>query len=148
MIVILCGMRTTAYTWLAHYRAPHIMSQIHDGIQTCRLHRRTDHSIHLNSLQEQDGRWVGGQGVHLSPQTHQEHTFRHRSACRKPAESGQEYLTRGDEYIAQAKLSRMKERGGKTGVIVGLDLPSVGGGTEAGVRFPHQGTCQGQRRNI
>ena len=26
----------------------------------------------------------------------------------------------------------MKELGGKTGVLVGLDLPSVGGGTESG----------------
>ena len=32
-----------------------------------------------------------------------------------------------------AKLSRTKELVGKTGVLVGLDLPSVGGGTEAGV---------------
>ena len=32
-----------------------------------------------------------------------------------------------------AKLSRMKELGGKTGVLVRLDLPSEGGGTEAGV---------------
>ena len=31
------------------------------------------------------------------------------------------------------KLSRMKELGGKTGVLVGLDLPLVGGGIEAGV---------------
>ena len=29
----------------------------------------------------------------------------------------------------------MKELGGKTGVLVGLDLPSVGGGTEGGVQF-------------
>ena len=28
------------------------------------------------------------------------------------------------------KLSRTKELGGKTGVLVGLDLPSAGGGTE------------------
>ena len=35
----------------------------------------------------------------------------------------------------------MKEHGGETGVLVGLDLPSVGGGTEAGVRSPHQGNC-------
>jgi len=33
----------------------------------------------------------------------------------------------------------MKELGGKTGVLVGLDLPLVGGGTEAGVRFPTLG---------
>ena len=31
------------------------------------------------------------------------------------------------------KLSRMKKLGGKTGVLVGLDLPSAGGATEAGV---------------
>ena len=32
----------------------------------------------------------------------------------------------------------MKELGGKTGVLVGLDLPSAGGETEAGVN-PHIG---------
>ena len=32
-----------------------------------------------------------------------------------------------------AKLGRTKELGGKTGVLVGLDLPSEGRGTEAGV---------------
>ena len=40
----------------------------------------------------------GGRGVHLSPQIHQEHTFRDRSACRTPAESGEEDLTSGKEY--------------------------------------------------
>ena len=48
---------------------------------------------------EQDGGGVGGHGVHLSPQTHQKYTFRHRSACRTPAESREEYLTSGKEYI-------------------------------------------------
>ena len=52
---------------------------------------------------EQDGRRVGGRGVHLSPWTHQEHTFRHRSAYRTPAESGQEYLTSRKEYIEPCK---------------------------------------------
>ena len=33
----------------------------------------------------------------------------------------------------------MKELGEKTGVLVGLDLPLEGGGTEAGVWSPHQG---------
>ena len=74
---------------------------------------------------EKDGGGIGGRGVHLSPQIHQEYTFRHRSACRKPAESGQEYLTRGKDYIDHAKLSRMKELGEKTGVRVGLDLQWV-----------------------
>ena len=36
---------------------------------------------------------------------------------------------------------------GKTGVLVELDLPLVGGGTEAGVRSPHWGNCLSQRRN-
>ena len=74
---------------------------------------------------EQDGRGVGGHGAHLSPQIYEEDAFRHRSACRKPAESGQEYLTRGKDYIDHAKLSRMKELGEKTGVRVGLDLQWV-----------------------
>ena len=52
---------------------------------------------------EQDGRGVGGRGEHLSPRIHQEYTFRHRSACRTPAESKQEYLTSGKEYIEPRK---------------------------------------------
>ena len=52
---------------------------------------------------EQDGEGVGGCGVHLSPWIHQEYTFRHRSACRTPADSGQEYLTSGKEYIEPHK---------------------------------------------
>ena len=48
---------------------------------------------------EQDGRGVGGRGVHLSPLIHQEYTIRHRSASRTPAESGQEYLTSRKEYM-------------------------------------------------
>ena len=52
---------------------------------------------------EQDGRGVGGCGVHLSPQIHQEFTFRHRSARRTPADSGQEYLTSGEEHIEPRK---------------------------------------------
>ena len=52
---------------------------------------------------EQDGRGVGERGGHLSPRVHQEYTFRHRSAFRMPAESGQEYLTTGKEYIEPRK---------------------------------------------
>ena len=33
----------------------------------------------------------------------------------------------------------MKELGGKTGVLVGLDLPLAGGGTEAGGPIPTSG---------
>ena len=74
--------------------------------------------------------------------------FRHRSACRTPAESRQEYLISGKEYIEHAKLGRKKELGGKTGVLVGLDLPSAGEETEAGVQLPNQDHCLNQRRNI
>ena len=53
---------------------------------------------------EQIGGEVGGRGVvHLSSWIHQEYTFRHRSACRTPAESGEEYLTSRKEYIDQCK---------------------------------------------
>ena len=46
---------------------------------------------------EQDGGGVGGRGVHLSLRIHQKYSFRHRNACRTPAESWQEYLTGGKE---------------------------------------------------
>ena len=52
---------------------------------------------------EQDGGGVGGHGIYLSSQIHQEYTFRHRSACRTPAESRQEYLTGGKKYIEPCK---------------------------------------------
>ena len=50
-----------------------------------------------------DGRGVGGHGLHLSPRKHQEYTFRHRTAYRTPAESGHAYLTSGKEYIGPHK---------------------------------------------
>ena len=49
----------------------------------------------LESWGEQDGGGVGRCGVHLFPRIHEEYIFRHRSASRTPAESRQEYLTRG-----------------------------------------------------
>ena len=39
----------------------------------------------------------------------------------------------------QAKLSRTKELGEKSGVLVGMDLPSVSGGTEVGGPIPTSG---------
>ena len=45
-------------------------------------------------------------GVHLSPRIHQAYTFRHRSACRTPVESGQEYMTSGKEYIELHKIQQ------------------------------------------
>ena len=57
----------------------------------------------LKNRGKQDGGGVGGRGVHLSPQIHQEYTFRHRSACRTSADSRQENLTSGKEYIEPRK---------------------------------------------
>ena len=57
----------------------------------------------LVSGRGEDNGGAGGRGVHLSPQIRQEYTFRHRSACRTPAESQQEYLTSGKEYIEPCK---------------------------------------------
>ena len=51
---------------------------------------------------EDDG-GVGGCAVHFSPWIHQEYTLRHKSACRTPAENGQECLTSGKEYIEAHK---------------------------------------------
>ena len=47
-----------------------------------------------------------------------------------------------------AKLGRTMELGGKAGVLIGRDLPSVDWGTEVGVLSPHQGNCLSQKRNI
>ena len=80
-----------------------------------------------------DGGGIGGWEVHLSPWKHQEYTIRHRSICRTPAESRHEYLTSGKEYIDPHKTWQDEGTTGKTGISVGMDLPSVGGGTEAGV---------------
>ena len=55
------------------------------------------------TMGEQDGRGVGRRGVHPSPRIHQEYTFRHRSACRTPAESRQAYLTSGKEHTETRK---------------------------------------------
>ena len=65
----------------------------------------------------QDGRGGGGCGVHLSPRIHQEDTFRHRSACRTPAESGQEYLTSRKEYIDPCKTWQDKGTRGENGSV-------------------------------
>jgi len=45
------------------------------------------------------------------------------------------------------KLDKTKELGGETEVLLGLDLSSAGGETEAGVWSPHQGNCLSQKRN-
>ena len=52
---------------------------------------------------EQYGRGVGGPRVHLAPWIHQEYTFRHRSSCITPTETGQEYLNTRKEYTEPHK---------------------------------------------
>ena len=64
---------------------------------------------------------------------HQEYTFRHRSACRTRAESRQESLTSGKEYIEPRKAQYFEGTRRKNRSVVGLDLLLVGGRTEAGV---------------
>ena len=103
--------------------------------------------LKMNIFREQDGGGVGGRGAGLSPRIHQEYTFRHRTAWRTPAESRQEHLNCGKEFIEPRK-TKTKELAGKTGALVGLDLPSVGKGTGAGVWSPYRGHCLSQRRNI
>ena len=105
-------------------------------------------TFRVSTREEQDGGGVAGCRVHLSPRIHQEHTFRHRSPCRIPAESGQEDLTSGKECIDPCKTGSDEGTRGKTGVLIELALLSEGGGTEAGVRSPCQGNCLSQKRNI
>ena len=52
----------------------------------------------------------------------------------------------GKNIESYAKLGRMEELGGKTGVLLGMDLPSVVGGTETGVPSPHQNPQKNVRR--
>ena len=94
----------------------------------------------------EDGREVGGRGVHLSPQRHQEYIFRFLDTevlaeHQLGADRSTWPLEKNTEN--RAELGRMKELGEETAVLVGLDLPLVGEGTEAGVRSPHQGNCLG-----
>ena len=120
----------------------------HLGMSCSHHTRKEEFNLKSSKQREQDGGGVGGCGVHPSPRIHQEHTFRHRSVCRTPAESGQEYLTSRKEYTEPHKTRQKEGTGGKTGALEGLDLPLAGGGTEAWVQFPHQGNCLSRRRNI
>ena len=73
---------------------------------------------------EQDGREVGGHGVHLSPRIHQEYTFRHSSACRTPAGSGKEDLT-SRKYTEQLKAQWDGVTGGNNWSVSGSG-PALG----------------------
>ena len=54
----------------------------------------------------------------------------------------------GKNTESHTKLGRTKELKGKTGVLVGLDLPSAGGETEAGVQSSQRGNYLSEKRNI
>ena len=77
------------------------------------------------NIQEQDGGAVGGHGVHLSPWIHQEYTFRHRSACRTPAESGQELLDQRKRIYRTMQNSVGQSNWGKNR-SVGRTGPALG----------------------
>ena len=53
---------------------------------------------------------------YMSLHGYQEYTFRHRSACRAPAKSGQEYLTTRKDYIEPCKTWQDEGTGGETSV--------------------------------
>jgi len=78
------------------------------------------------------------------------YTFRHRRACRTPAESGREDLAGEREYIEPCRTRQQDRTRGKNR-SVSRTAPAwilVGGGTEAGVPSPHRGDCLSQRRHI
>ena len=111
-------------------------------------HHRKAHEEQEHRDRDQDGRGVGGRGISLSSWIHLEYTFRHRSASEHQLRADRSTWPVEKNIQNHAKLSRMKELGRKTGVLVGQKLPSAGGGTEAGVWSPHWGNCLRQRRNI
>ena len=70
----------------------------------------------------------------------QEYTFRHRSVCGTPAESGQEYLTGRKGCIDSCKTQQEEGTRGKNS-SVSRTGPLAGGGAEAEVRSLPRGNC-------
>ena len=89
------------------------------------------------------GGGVGGSGVHLFPQLHQDYTFSHRKSCRTAADSGQEYLSTGKEYTeppetrSDEESSGENRRGSRTGPALG-DWGNLSKGS-----IPILGNCSG-----
>ena len=74
----------------------------------------------------------------LDTEVHAEHQLRaDRSTC--PEEKN---------IWNNAKLGRMKELGGKTGVLAGLNLPSACAGTEAGVQSPQGQLSESEEKHL
>ena len=84
------------------------------GVDCSHHIREGEFSLKSSKQREQDDRGVGGCEAHLSPRIHQEHTFRHRSACRAAAESGQEDLTSGREYTEPRKTRQDEGTSGES----------------------------------
>ena len=95
-------------------------------------------------MREQDGGGVGRCGVHLSPQKHQGYTFRHRSACRIPAESGQEFLTSVKGYTEPCKTREDEGIRGENRSVsrTGPALSGWGNGSRGPI--PTLGHCMSQ----
>ena len=93
---------------------------------------------------EQDGRVVGGRGVHLSLWIHSDTKVLAEHHLRVARST----WSWGKNIQNHTKFGRAKELGGKTGVFVGLNLPLVASGTEAEVWSPYWGKFLSQRRNI
>ena len=98
----------TVTLYFCPFLSLYVMSGTDEAILGHESNQNQPESIHRQLIKnvkarEQDHGGVGGHGVHLSPQIHQEYTFRHRSACRTPAERGQDYLTSRKEYIKPCK---------------------------------------------
>ena len=104
---------------LAHSRKRHLGSKQQNVLDLEELKNRM-------LGEEQDDRGAGGHGVRRSPRTQQVYAFRHRSACRTPAESRQEYLTTGKEYIKPHKTQHDEGTGGKNRSVSGTG-PTLGG---------------------
>ena len=101
---------------------------------------------HTERTRRQRSKWTWS--TFLSKDTSGIHLQTQNCISRTSAESRQEAIPVEKNTEKHVKLGRMKELWRKTGVLVGLDLPSAGGGTEAGVQSPHRGNCLSQRRNI
>ena len=111
------------YSYVCVYTHTH--THTHSGILYL-----LNHHFHLKSTIKhysggQDGGGVGRHGVPLSPWIHQGYIFRHRRACRTPAESRQEDLISGKEYIEPRKTWYAEGTRGKN-TSIGKTGPTLG----------------------
>ena len=94
----------------------------------------------MDSEEEQYGGEVGGCGEHLS--------IRNTPSDAKGMAERQLRVGSWRRTDRTTRHSVGQKNQGKKQELVELDLPTAGGGTEAGVQLPHQGNCLGQRKII